>query len=152
VPRCAWASTRLLAPLGGETFLRDYLGKRPVHIEGGAEKFRELMSWSVLNRLLGMNTIWDAEGLVMVLDKEEVPPAAYLGRDQAASGRPAADAAKVKQYVKQGATWSSTTSTSSRRSSAPSPGRWRRRWAARCRAISTSPRSAARGSGSITHP
>lgn len=94
----------ILAPLGGETFLRDYLGKRPVHIEGGAEKFRELMSWSVLNRLLGMNTIWDAERLVMVLDKEEVPPAAFLGRDMAVSGRPAVDAAKVKQYIKQGAT------------------------------------------------
>ncbi|MEZ5865244.1 MAG: cupin domain-containing protein [Geminicoccaceae bacterium] len=94
----------ILAPLGGETFLRDYLGKRPVHIEGGAEKFRKVMSWPVLNRLLGMNTIWDAERLVMVLDKEEVPPAAFLGRDQAVSGRPAVDAAKVKQYIKQGAT------------------------------------------------
>jgi ribosomal protein L16 Arg81 hydroxylase len=95
---------QILAPLGGETFLRDYLGQRPVHIEGGAEKFRELMSWSVLNRLLGMSTIWDAERLVMVLDKEEVPPAAYLGRDPATSGRPAADPSRVKQYIKQGAT------------------------------------------------
>ncbi len=94
----------ILAPLGGETFLRDYLGKRPVHIEGGAEKFRSVMSWPVLNRLLGMNSIWDTERLVMVLDRETVPPAAYVGREEAVSGRPIADPAKVKQHIRQGAT------------------------------------------------
>ncbi len=94
----------ILQPLGGETFLEDYLGKRPVHIEGGAEKFRSLMSWSVLNRLLGMNSLWDTERLVMVLDRETVPPAQYVGRDPSASGQPIADPAKVRQYVRQGAT------------------------------------------------
>jgi hypothetical protein len=38
----------IMAPLGAEAFRRDYLGKRPVHIEGGAEKFMAIMNWRIL--------------------------------------------------------------------------------------------------------
>jgi len=94
----------IMAPLGAETFRRDYLGKRPVHIEGGAEKFMSIMNWRILERLLAINTLWDSERMNLVLDREPVPPAAYLSGQPAITGRAMADPAKVKQLVRQGAT------------------------------------------------
>jgi len=94
----------LMAPLGAETFRRDYLGQRPVHIEGGADKFVSLMNWSILERLLAVNTLWDTTRLDLVLDKELVAKAAYAGSQPAITGLPMADPLKVKRYVQQGAT------------------------------------------------
>jgi bifunctional lysine-specific demethylase and histidyl-hydroxylase MINA len=94
----------LMAPLGAETFRRDYLGQRPVHIEGGADKFVSLMNWSILERLLAVNTLWDTTRLDLVLDKELVAKAAYAGSQPAITGLPIADPLKVKRYVQQGAT------------------------------------------------
>ena len=42
----------IMAPLGADTFLRDYLGQRPVHVQGSPDKFHDVMNWDVLNRLL----------------------------------------------------------------------------------------------------
>jgi ribosomal protein L16 Arg81 hydroxylase len=94
----------ILAPMGAETFRRDYLGKRPVHIEGGADKFMSIMSWRVLERLLAVNTLWDTTRLDLVLDREPVAKAAYAGAQLAITGALMADPAKVKRYVQQGAT------------------------------------------------
>lgn len=94
----------ILAPMGAETFRRDYLGKRPVHIEGGADKFMSIMSWRVLERLLAVNTLWDTTRLDLVLDREPVAKGAYAGTQPAITGALMADPAKVKRYVQQGAT------------------------------------------------
>jgi ribosomal protein L16 Arg81 hydroxylase len=97
---------QILAPLEPATFERDYLWKRPVHIEGTADKFKAVMDWPVLNRLLGMTSVWSAHSLQLVLDKEPVPAATYAtaapGRDGGQVLRP--DPAKVKAYLKRGAT------------------------------------------------
>ena len=96
----------IMAPLGGDSFVKDYLGKKPLHLEGGAGKFAHLMNWQVLNALLGASTIWSAKSLVMVLDKETVPPSDYAtvapGRDGGQVLRP--DPLKVKSFLQQGAT------------------------------------------------
>jgi mannose-6-phosphate isomerase-like protein (cupin superfamily) len=96
----------LMAPLGAETFVRDYLGKQPLHLEGAAEKFQEVMSWDILNRLLGMTTIWASASLQLFLDKEPIPFAQYCaaapGRDGGQVLRPQPDA--VKGLLKRGAT------------------------------------------------
>lgn len=96
----------ILAPMGAAAFLDGYLGKQPLHLEGGAEKFRDVMNWEVLNRLLEMSSIWASASLVLMLDKEAVPAHAYctqaVGRDGGTVLRP--DAAKVQTYLKQGAT------------------------------------------------
>lgn len=96
----------MFAPLGADTFLRDYLGKQPLHLEGAAEKFAEVMNWATLNRLLGMASIWASHSLMLVLDKEQLPASAYCsvapGRDGGNVMRP--DSAKVRSYLKQGAT------------------------------------------------
>ncbi len=96
----------LLAPLGAETFLREYLGKQPLYLEGGADKFRELMNWQILNRLLGMTTIWSSQSLLLFLDKEPVPVSSYAapapGRDGGQVMRP--DPRRVRRFLQKGAT------------------------------------------------
>lgn len=96
----------IMAPLGAETFVRDYLGRQPLHLQGSPGKFQDVMNWDVLNRLLGMTTIWSAQSLVLVLDKEVIQPPAFCqpapGRDGGTVLRP--DPAKVKRYLAQGAT------------------------------------------------
>lgn len=96
----------IMAPLGAEAFLRDHLGQRPLHLEGAADKWAEVMSWPVLNRLLGMASIWSGESLPLVLDKEPVPVGAYaapaVGRDGGQVMRP--DPQKVQSFLKRGAT------------------------------------------------
>lgn len=96
----------ITAPLGAEIFLRDYLGQRPLHLEGPADKWQEVMSWPVLNRLLGMSSIWSAASMPLVLDKEPVPVTAYaapaVGRDGGQVMRP--DPAKVQAFLERGAT------------------------------------------------
>ena len=96
----------IMAPLGAETFTRDYLGRQPLHLEGPHDKFQAVMSWPILNRLLGMTTVWSTQSLVLVMDKEPVPPAAYAapapGRDGGTVLRP--DPARVQQQLARGAT------------------------------------------------
>lgn len=96
----------IVAPLGAKTFLQDYLGRQPLHLQGSPDKFARVMSWEVLNRLLGMTTVWSSQSLVLVLDKEPIPAAAYCqpapGRDGGTVLRP--DPARVKQHLARGAT------------------------------------------------
>lgn len=96
----------LLAPMDRQTFEQEYLDRRPVHIEGGADKFREVMNWQVLNRLLGMTTIWSHQSLKLVLDKEPVPAGDYAspapGRDGGQVLRP--DPERVRRFLARGAT------------------------------------------------
>ena len=64
------------------------------------------MNWEILNRLLGMTTVWTAQTMLLILDKEPVPPAAYAppapGRDGGTVLQP--DPARVQQHLARGAT------------------------------------------------
>lgn len=96
----------IMAPIGAQRFKAEHLGKGPVHLEGPPDRFAEVMSWDILNRLLGMSSIWAAGSLQLMLDKEPVPAAAYCtvapGRDGGQVLRP--DPAKVKAFLRRGAT------------------------------------------------
>jgi ribosomal protein L16 Arg81 hydroxylase len=96
----------ILAPLGAETFLGEYLGRQPLHLQGAPDKFRDVMNWDVLNRLLGASTIWSAQSLLLVLDKEQIQPGQFCqpaaGRDGGTVLRP--DPVRVKQHLARGAT------------------------------------------------
>jgi ribosomal protein L16 Arg81 hydroxylase len=96
----------ILAPLGAETFLSEYLGRQPLHLQGAPDKFRDVMNWDVLNRLLGASTIWSAQSLLLVLDKEQIQPGQFCqpaaGRDGGTVLRP--DPVRVKQHLARGAT------------------------------------------------
>ncbi|MCB1882406.1 MAG: cupin-like domain-containing protein [Geminicoccaceae bacterium] len=96
----------VVAPVGGARFVAEYLGQKPLHLEGSPDKFASVMRWEVLNRLLGMTTVWSQASLVLMLDKEPVPAGAYCapapGRDGGGVMRP--DPLKVRAYLRQGAT------------------------------------------------
>ncbi len=96
----------IVAPLGAERFREEYLHRRPLYLEGAEDKFREVMNWEILNRLLGMTTIWSNRSLMLVLDRETVPVEAYAspapGRDGGQVMRP--DPVRVKRLLARGAT------------------------------------------------
>jgi mannose-6-phosphate isomerase-like protein (cupin superfamily) len=96
----------ILAPLGGEKFKTEFLGKAPLHLPGNQAKWQEVMNWDILNRLLGMVSIWSANSLPIVLDKEPVPVNSYaapaVGRDGGQVMRP--DPIKVQAFLERGAT------------------------------------------------
>jgi bifunctional lysine-specific demethylase and histidyl-hydroxylase MINA len=96
----------IMAPLGAERFFAEYEGKKPLHLQGAAEKFARVMTFAQLNRLLGQITIWSHTSLELVLDKEPVAATAYcapaVGRDGGQVLRPDPD--KVKAYLRRGAT------------------------------------------------
>lgn len=96
----------VMAPLGGSVFKAEYLGRRPLHLKGAADKWRSIMDWEALNRLLGMTTIWSHESLALFIDKEAIPYGAYTspapGRDGGQVLRP--DPARVKGLLGRGAT------------------------------------------------
>lgn len=96
----------IVAPLSGARFLAEVLGRAPLHLEGAADKWASVMSWPVLNRLLGTTSIWSTTSLALVLDKEPIAAGAYatpaVGRDGGQVLRP--DPAKVRGFLARGAT------------------------------------------------
>ena len=96
----------IMAPIGKQAFMADYEGKKPLHLKGAADKFANVMSWPLLNDLLGQATIWSGQSLMLVLDKETVPAPQYcdpaVGRDGGPVQRP--DPSKVQSYLQKGAT------------------------------------------------
>lgn len=48
----------LIAPIAPEQFFDEYYRKKPLYVPGPPEKFEEIFSWSVLNDLLSMTTLW----------------------------------------------------------------------------------------------
>ncbi|MEM7043090.1 MAG: cupin domain-containing protein [Pseudomonadota bacterium] len=96
----------IMAPIGADAFMQDYEGKKPLHLKGAADKFANVMSWSLLNDLLGQATIWSHQSLMLVLDKETLSAQQYCapapGRDGGQVMRP--DPAKVRDHLKKGAT------------------------------------------------
>ena len=96
----------IMAPLGAETFLRDYLGQQPLHLQGAADKFHDVMNWDALNRLLGTTSVWTPQTMMLILDRETLPPTSYATMVAARNGgselRP--DPVRVQQYLARGAT------------------------------------------------
>ena len=96
----------IVAPLGAQRFRDEYLGRRPLHLEGPPDKWRRTMDWDVLNSLLGMTTVWSQNSLLLFMDKQPVPFTSYAsaapGRDGGQVLRP--DPARVKGLLAQGAT------------------------------------------------
>ncbi|HSR71526.1 MAG TPA: hypothetical protein VLL72_04015, partial [Kiloniellales bacterium] len=96
----------ILAPVTPEEFFADYFDKQPLHVPGTPDKFAAVMSWSRLNALLNMTSIWSGASLQLVLDREPVPPAKYcrpgLDRNNVRVLQP--DPARVTELLRRGAT------------------------------------------------
>ncbi len=95
----------ILHPVGQEEFFREHYGRKPLHIPGGAEKFEDVMSWDALASILNQTAIWTARSLMLVLDREVLPAAAYCApaasRDGGEVQQP--DAARVMDLLRRGA-------------------------------------------------
>jgi len=95
----------LLAPFDPEVFFRDYYGRKPLHIRGGADKFREVMSWSILDGLVNRTSIWSQTSLKLVLDTKPLAASSYcisaMGRDGVTVMQPSAPL--VNDWLAKGA-------------------------------------------------
>ena len=67
----------LLHPITEKEFFADYYDKKFLHIEGGARKFENVMSWDILTGILNQTVIWTSKSLMLVLDNDVVAEAAY---------------------------------------------------------------------------
>lgn len=95
----------LLAPMSVEDFLRDYYGKKPLHLKGSADKVAGVMNWDILSGLLSQTGMWSAKTLELVLDRKRLEPQDYASR---APGRDGVDTwlidpPRVKGWLKRGA-------------------------------------------------
>ncbi|MEQ8604954.1 MAG: cupin domain-containing protein [Marivibrio sp.] len=95
----------ILAPMSEEEFFAEHYDKKPAHIEGGADKFRDVMNFETLNALLNMRTIWSPDSLMMVMDRTRVPAAQFFRRDHDVGGgwTETPDPAAVTGLIRQGA-------------------------------------------------
>lgn len=67
----------LLHPVTEAAFFADYYDKKLLHIEGGARKFENVMSWDILAGILNQTATWTSKSLMLVLDNDVVAERAY---------------------------------------------------------------------------
>lgn len=104
-PDTPWTLSRLLAPMDEAEFLAEYFDRKPVHIPGDPDKFREVMNWDKLNAILNMTAVWGSQSLKLVQDRQTIPPARYCrqatGREGGSLLQP--DAERVMALLRDGA-------------------------------------------------
>lgn len=96
----------LLRPLDEDTFFAEYHDRKPLHVRAAdADRFADVMSWDILNRLLNMTAIWSPESLQLVLDRKTIPPEHYCRQAIDRTNKPALqpDPARVNGWVERGA-------------------------------------------------
>ena len=95
----------LLAPMSVDEFLAEYRGRKPLHIQGAADKFANVMSWDSLSALINQTSIWSSASLQLVMDGNRVSPPDYCapaaGRDGGQVMMPDTD--RVRQWLQRGA-------------------------------------------------
>lgn len=95
----------LLHPVTPEEFFAEHHGRRPLHVPGKADKFASLMSWDLLNDVLGLTSIWTGRSLQLVLDRRQLDPEEYCVPGVDRETRPALvpDFDKVRAWLRRGA-------------------------------------------------
>lgn len=95
----------LLAPMSVAEFMAEYRGRKPLHIQGGGDKFAGVMGWDLLTRLINQSSIWSAASMQLVLDGKRVDPKDFctpaIGRDKATL--PIPDLDRVRGWLQRGA-------------------------------------------------
>lgn len=95
----------ILSPMSEANFFAEHYDRRIAHIEGGAEKFVNVMSWETLTSILNMTAVWSSRSLELVHEKNPVPPPQYCrpakNRDGQAVLQP--DSTKVMRLLRDGA-------------------------------------------------
>jgi len=95
----------VIAPMSVETFFADHYDKKPAHIEGGAEKFAQVMTWDILTRILNVTSAWSSKSLALQMDRKTVAPPMYcdLAEDRSGNQVLQANAEKVMDLLRGGA-------------------------------------------------
>ncbi|MEO3428075.1 cupin domain-containing protein [Pelagibius sp. CAU 1746] len=96
----------LLAPVGSETFFRDYFGKKHLHVKGTPERSAAIMTLAGLNSLMSMTSVWSPQTLKLVMDRNPVPVPDYCTRTLALGGDGSAlrpDPDLVQDWIGKGA-------------------------------------------------
>lgn len=91
---------QVVAPLGTDTFLKDYWLKTFVHIPGQSGRFTDLLSWDELNAILEQHRLTPPR-LKIFKDGQQVDPSQYL--TPAMFGVPRLDAGGLITSLAQGA-------------------------------------------------
>lgn len=101
----AFSLETILAPLTPEKFLKEYYGRKFVHIPGDPDKFPNVMDFGLFERLLNMSSIWSSTSLEVVLDRARVDPRAYCATAPNRDGQDVLkpDPDKVMDFLRQGA-------------------------------------------------
>lgn len=101
-----WSFAELVAPLDPHTFLADYYDRRPVHLKGDPDRFRDLLTWTRLNELLAMGGLWTADSIDVALDGRPIPPQQFAAPGMGWDGRQAMcpDVGKLTELLRRGAT------------------------------------------------
>jgi lysine-specific demethylase/histidyl-hydroxylase NO66 len=95
----------LIAPLSAEEFLRDWYGKRPLHVPAGDTGSRRLIGWDKLNALLGLPSHWNESNIKLIFKGVPVAGELYLESVETLGGVVRrANPAKVDVYLRMGAT------------------------------------------------
>lgn len=96
----------IMAPIGVERFLAEYEDQQPLHLEGAADKFAQVMSWAKLDQLLDQSSIWSPETLQLVVDSEPVPTRDYCAAARNREGVQAMipQPGAVQELIRRGAT------------------------------------------------
>lgn len=96
----------LLHPVDPDEFLRDYYGKKPLHIPGPADKFEAIFSWEKLNELLALSTLWTERSFELARQGRMLRPEEYCSpganREGVRGMRP--NPAMVHKHLREGAT------------------------------------------------
>lgn len=96
----------LLHPVSPATFFKDYEGRKPLHIPAieGAPK-RDLLTWRDFNRLLNQTSIWNAQNLRVMRNRDSVPPGEFcVSRKTSAGVISQVSPAKLRLLLSTGAT------------------------------------------------
>jgi hypothetical protein len=97
----------LIAPIPADRFMRDYFGRKPLHIPGngeGGSGRRGLLPWERLNAILAQRPHWTPGNIKLIMNNHPVGSEHYLDPVPTAEGvAMRADPAKVHHFLAMGA-------------------------------------------------
>jgi bifunctional lysine-specific demethylase and histidyl-hydroxylase NO66 len=91
-----------IAPMTVETFMSDYFGSRPVHIQGETAR-AGLLSTTRLEQLLAVLPHWTEDNLKLILNSRPILGEHFLEKADVNGDRHRADPAKVQLFLRIGA-------------------------------------------------